>query len=102
MGSPLPVALFRTNNPLSHVKSGRVGVNANTKIKTVWPKTMEALDLTSAPFAHGRLHVPVGCVQKRDNIKLCISLLQCGEDDKGADVTTIKRVECASMEAAMP
>ena len=61
-----------------------------------------ALDLTSAPFAHGQLHVPVGRVHKRENIKLYVSLSQCGHDDEGAYVTTVNVVERVAMEAAMP
>ena len=39
-----------------------------------------ATDLTSAPFAHGRLHVPVGRVQKRGIFKLYVSLPQSGQE----------------------
>ena len=67
-------------------------------------KTMEkvALDLTSAPFAHGQLHVLVGRVHKREKIELYVSLPQCGHDDEGAYVTTVNVVERVAMEAAMP
>ena len=56
----------------------------------------------SVPFAHGRLHVPVGRVQKRENIKLYVSLRQCVQADKGAYVTTLSVVERVAMGVAMP
>ena len=67
-------------------------------------KTMEqvALDLTSAPFAHGKLHVPVGRVHKRENIKLYVLLPQCGHDNEGDYVMTVNVVKHVAMEAAMP
>jgi hypothetical protein len=67
-------------------------------------KTMArvALDLTSAPFAHGQLHVPVGRVHKRDDILLYITEHQRGRDDQGEFARTVNVVEREAVYAALP
>ena len=64
--------------------------------------TRAALDLSTPPFAHGQLHVPVGRVSRRTDLRILVGDNMIRTDEEGDYVTTVNVVEPCALEASMP